>query len=276
MSSSITVGDYEISIIDDHIGTTRKPLQVYPDVPESAWDPYRSFALDETGSWNAQWRGHLIRRTDGAGPKILIDTGMGIGPHEHTGRNGELLDNLAAAGLAPGDIDIVVTTHCHGDHIGWNISDGKPTFLNATYRIAKNDWDFYSQADNVNPQFDASIRPLKAAGNLELVDGVVELARGITTYPTHGHTPGHQCVLVESGGETAVVTGDLFHNVAQVTEQTWCPTFDWNTDKSTASRKGLLARAQSENWTVCSGHLASGKSMGKVVDESGKSVWHAI
>ena len=175
-----------------------------------------------------------------------------------------------------GDIDIVVTTHCHGDHIGWNISDGKPTFLNATYRIAKNDWDFYSQADNVNPQFDASIRPLKAAGNLELVDGVVELARGITTYPTHGHTPGHQCVLVESGGETAVVTGDLFHNVAQVTEQTWCPTFDWNTDKSTASRKGLLARAQSENWTVCSGHLASGKSMGKVVDESGKSVWHAI
>ena len=219
--------------------------------------------------YQSQWRGHLIRRADGTGPCILVDTGMGPGPHQHTGKRGELLASLKKLGIQQEQVNAVVTTHCHGDHIGWNVSyDGdrpRPTFPNATYFIAANDWAHYTKPEMKNDAFEHSVRPLQGLGVLKLVKGVVEIAPGITTLPTNGHTPGHQCVLVQSRGETGVLTGDLFHNVAQVTEQHWCPTFDWRTDLSTASRRWLMWRAQAEEWVVFSGHLPTGSSMGRAL-----------
>ena len=205
---------------------------------------------------------------------------MGPGPHAHTGKNGELLDSLAKLGVEPGEIDVVVTTHCHGDHIGWNVTwDGetpRATFPNARYLVAANDWEFYSAAEPKNEAFERSVRPLEGLGALQLVRGEMEIAPGVHTLPTNGHTPGHQCVRVESGGETGVVTGDLFHNVAQVTEQEWCPVFDWRTDLSTASRRWLLWRAQAEGWLIFSGHLATNESIGRIVDRNGKPAWEAV
>jgi len=83
-------------------------------------------------------------------------------------------------------------------------------------------------------------------------------------------------VLVESGGKTGVITGDLFHSVAQVTEQSWCPSFDWNTTMSTQSRRSLLSIASTQDWVVFTGHLATGTSIGNVVYEGGKSVWKPL
>jgi glyoxylase-like metal-dependent hydrolase (beta-lactamase superfamily II) len=280
MSTSLRVGEYVIDLVDDHPGTPRDASVVYPDVPSSAWAPYRAIAFNKKGQFQAQWRGHLIRRVDGTGPVVLVDTGMGPGPHQHTGKNGELLDSLAALGVSPSDVTAVVTTHCHGDHVGWNVTweDGKPraTFPFAKYHPALNDWNHYSQPGVSNPAFQKSVVPLKDIGVLHPVSGEYELAPGVTTLPTNGHTPGHQCVKVDSGGQVAIITGDLFHNVAQVSEQHWCPTFDWRTDLSTASRRWLMWRAQMESWTVVSGHLPTGSSMGKIVERGGKPTWEPV
>ena len=279
-STQIVVGDYEISVVDDHIGFKRNPADVFVDVTSEEWDPHRRYALTPDGHWEAQWRGHLIRRVDGAGENVLVDTGAGPGPYEHGPPQGDLLTNLAALGVEPSGVDNVVTTHCHWDHIGWNLqADGNSetvTFPNAIYHVAKNDWEFYRDPANANDEFNSYVAPLDATGQLKLVLGGLELLEGVTLLPTNGHTPGHQCVLVQSGGETAVLTGDLFHNVAQISEQQWCPVFDWRQELSTASRRWLLWRALSENWTVVSGHLPTGMSMGKVVEEHGMPTWVAV
>ena len=279
-STQIVVGDYEISVVDDHIGLRRDPSDVFVDVTEAEWDSHRDYALAPEGYWEAQWRGHLIRRLDGSGENVLVDTGAGPGPYEHGPPQGDLLSNLDGLGVGMADIDNVVTTHCHWDHIGWNVSGegsaARTTFPNAIYHIARNDWAYYSDPSNENDEFNAYVAPLEGTGQLKLVLGELELMEGVTLLPTNGHTPGHQCVLVRSGGETAVLTGDLFHNVAQVREQHWCPVFDWRQDLSTASRRWLFWRAQSEGWTVVSGHLPTGMSMGKVVEEDGVPTWVSV
>ena len=279
-STQITVGDYEISVVDDHIGFKRNPADVFVDVSSEEWDPHRHYALTSDGHWEAQWRGHLIRRVDGAGGNVLVDTGAGPGPYEHGPPQGDLLTNLTALGIEPSGVDNVVTTHCHWDHIGWNLqTDGDSettTFPNAMYHVAENDWEFYGDPANANDEFNAYVAPLDATGQLKLVLGEHELMEGVTLLPTNGHTPGHQCILVQSGGETAVLTGDLFHNVAQIREQHWCPVFDWRQDLSTASRRWLLWRALAENWTVVSGHLPTGMSIGKVVEQDGNPTWVAV
>ncbi len=280
MPQTHKIGEIAITTVQDHPSPSRDPSVVYPSVPASAWDPYRSFALEPDGKYRSQWRGHLIRVPGKVGALMLVDTGMGPGPHAHTGKPGELLDSLASLKVRPEDISAVITTHTHGDHIGWNITweagKPKPTFPNATYFVAAADWDFYSNAKTPNEAFEKQVRPLRDIAKLKLVKGQVEVAPGVTTLPTNGHTPGHQCVLVQSAGETGVLTGDLFHNMAQVSEPQWCPTFDWNTDLSTASRRWLLWRAMAEGWTVFSGHLPDGRSIGRVVEKDGKSAWQPV
>ena len=163
-STQIKIGEYEISVVDDHIGLRRNPADVFVDVSSAEWDPHRDYALTSDGLWEAQWRGHLIRRSDGRGDNILVDTGMGPGPYEHGPPQGDLLTNLEKLGVNASDVNNVVTTHCHGDHIGWNMqgtgASASTTFPNATYHVAKNDWTFYSDPDNENDVFDVSSRPV--------------------------------------------------------------------------------------------------------------------
>ena len=200
--------------------------------------------------WVTEFKSHLIRSTNKEGPIILVDSGSGPTDDDQ----GKLLDNLNALGVQAADVDVVVTTHCHGDHIGWNVSykDGKPelTFPNATHWVASRDWEHYSKPENMDSAFEKSVLPLEDLGALKLISGVETIAPGISTLPTNGHTPGHQCVLIESDDETGVITGDLFHSVAQITEQTWCPTFDWNIDMSTESRRSLLRTAATQGLSL--------------------------
>ena len=280
MSSSTRVGQFEIHAVQDHASPARDPSKVYKGVPAEAWAQYKSIALEPDGTYRSQWRGHLVRSSATPDRLILVDTGMGPGPHQHTGRKGELLDSLSKLGVGREQVTDVVTTHVHGDHIGWNVLwDGRRpslTFPNARYHVANADWEHYTRPANANEAFDRQVRPLKDLGALSLVEGQQELTPGVRTLPASGHTPGHQCLLVESEGATAVITGDLFHNVAQVTEQDWCPVYDWNTKMSTESRHMVLGDAQANGWVVCSGHLPVGSNIGRVVEVDGRPAWQAV
>lgn len=280
MATESIVGNFKISVIPDNVSPLRRTSDVFPDVAYSHWNQYRNFALTQEGLLQSQWRGHLVRPISGTGPLVLVDTGAGPGPHDHTKRNGKLLDNLLAQGVAPDDIDHVVITHTHFDHIGWNVAwddcKPRPTFPNATYHVAQADWEYDASLENQNLPFRQSIEPLLSIADMNLVTGKIDIATGITIVPTNGHTPGHQCVVVKSEGKTGVLTGDLFHNVAQISEQAWCPVFDWNTEMSTNSRKFILRKAEREKWIVFSGHLANERSIGRVTRCGDIPKWEPI
>ena len=110
-----------------------------------------------------------------------------------------------------------------GAQFGWNMQDSgeasSTMFSNAAYHIAKNDWTYYGDPANENDVFDTQVVPLESTGQLKLVLGELERMDGVSLFPTNAHTSGHQCVLVQSGGETAVMACDLFHNVAQIRDQ---------------------------------------------------------
>lgn len=282
MATSATIGNLQITALVDLTPPPRDVSMIFPDVPADDWGPYRGFAL-ENGMWQTQYCSFLIRPSgEGDGPVVLVDTAMGPGPHDPGDVPGRLLEELAANGVDPGQVTSVVTTHPHGDHVGWNVSyDGdtpRATFPNARYMIARADWDHWTSAEvapNV-PAIGRSVQPLEGLGVLHLVDGVEEIAPGVSTVPANGHTPGHQCVLIESGGESGVIVGDLFHNVAQVTETEWCPSFDWNQDMARASRRDILGRAAGGGWTVFAGHLRIGDNIGMVTGSGDRFTWQSV
>ncbi|MBP05974.1 MAG: hypothetical protein CL728_04410 [Chloroflexi bacterium] len=272
----LNIGKFKINLVNDLIGVKRDPSHVYPNVTKGDWYKYKSFAQNSDGTIQSTWRGYLL---ESEGKNILIDTGMGPGPYDHTDKTGELLSNLLKLGKKPEDIDFVFITHTHGDHIGWNITwkDNSPnlTFPNAKYLVSKYDFDFYTE--NPNEDFEKQIYPLRELGALELIEGRTEIIKDVFSLPANGHTPGHQCLCLETqDDEKIILTGDLFHNEAQINEQFWCPIFDWNTMMSTISRVGLLNSAYKNQWIVCTGHLSDEKAIGRIKSNNDGFYWQPI
>jgi glyoxylase-like metal-dependent hydrolase (beta-lactamase superfamily II) len=149
------------------------------------------------------------------GKLVLIDAGCGVDKFQNT--NGRLLGHLASAGYAPGDIDMILFTHCHFDHL-WGISDGKNAsllFPSAEFVASETEVAFWS--DPALPsKVSAKQQPLVTQANLKLasprlrlIKAGAEVAPGVTTFDTAGHTPGHMSVHISSGREEMLLTGDV-------------------------------------------------------------------
>jgi glyoxylase-like metal-dependent hydrolase (beta-lactamase superfamily II) len=156
------------------------------------------------------------------------------------------LEGFRAAGLKFEDIDYVFCTHLHIDHCGWNtvLRDGRwvPTFPRAKYVFHKREYAAWEEATrrNENPPGNVwrfNCEPVVAAGQALLVDEDYALDDTIWLTPTPGHAPCHCCVHIRSGGQRAVVTGDLFHHALQVREPQWSTIFDWDPQQGIASRR---------------------------------------
>lgn len=259
MAHRTTVGNVEILSLMD-VGDWHLP-QFFKTVDPATWEAYRAIYPEAQcdGSSICTSATSYVLRT--GGKTILVDTGVGPGPHARIGgQEGRLVAEMQASGIAPGDVDLVVVTHLHFDHVGWNATqDGRdflPTFPNARYLLPQKDWRHYNQAEQreKTPYLDGT-RLLYRLGKVDLVDGEKLVTDDVTLLPTPGHTPGHQAVLVQSSGERAVIIGDAAHTPAQVQETDWSPGADVDPVQSSKTRAALFAKVEDEQMLLCAGHF---------------------
>ncbi|MFW5418464.1 MBL fold metallo-hydrolase [Nocardiopsis sp. CNT-189] len=188
------------------------------------------------------------------GRRILVDTGIGNGktranPAWNGLRTG-YLERLTAAGFPPDSVDLVVLTHLHTDHVGWNTLERsgawEPTFPNARYVVSRAERDFWRgyEMDAARRQmFRDSVDPVEEAGLLDPVDVPAEgaeAAPGVRLLPTPGHTPGHVAVRLDGGGGTALITGDCVHHPVQLARPDLTSCVDTDPEQARAVRGALL------------------------------------
>lgn len=183
---------------------------------------------------------------------IVVDTCIGndkrrLAPVFHQ-RQGDFLDRFRQAGYAPEDVDTVLCTHLHTDHVGWNtrLVDGRwvPTFANARYLLGREEvehWRGNADAGDEREAFADSVQPLFDAGLVDLVETDHRLCDEVALEPTPGHTPGHVSVRIHSGGREALITGDIVHNPAQLARPEWSCFIDHTPELGIATRRRVLA-----------------------------------
>jgi glyoxylase-like metal-dependent hydrolase (beta-lactamase superfamily II) len=178
---------------------------------------------------------------------VLIDTGVGNDkPREGSPlwhqRRGGYLDDLGAAGVTPDQVDLVVCTHLHVDHVGWNtrLEAGRwvPTFPRATYLFAGEEWDYWRHERD--PCIADSVVPVVEAGQAALVSADHVIDPWLRLEPTPGHTPGHTCVRLTTEAGEAVFAGDLMHRTVQVAEPQWSSRFCWDPRMAATTRRAFV------------------------------------
>jgi glyoxylase-like metal-dependent hydrolase (beta-lactamase superfamily II) len=213
------------------------------------------------------------------GRTILIDTGVGNGKTRHesplwNNRQGTWLDDLAAAGVKPEQVDTVVCTHLHVDHVGWNtrLERGTwvPTFPNARYVMPGDEWEFWKweAANGREPSgcIADSVTPVIEAGRATLVGPDYTIAPGLAFEPTPGHTPGHVAVRLTTPAGQAVFAGDLMHRTVQVAEPQWNSQFCHDGVRARKTRKAFVERHADSGVLVMPAHFPH---PGYVVREDG-------
>jgi glyoxylase-like metal-dependent hydrolase (beta-lactamase superfamily II) len=253
------LGEYEITALLD--GTHPFPIDSVMTYV-SKEDVQRDLARDDLtvpiqGSINA----FLIN----TGTKlILIDTGAGV---LYGDCCGHLLDNLRAAGYQPDEVDEVLLTHLHKDHVGGVVLGAKMAFPNAVLRTSQTEADYWLNSANkatapafLNSFFDsaiASVAPYQAAGRFLPFNENQRLEPGIASIATPGHTPGHTAYLIQSSSQTLIVWGDMIH-VASIQLQNPTASVEYDTDAIAAqrSRRTMLALAASNHYLVGAAHIA--------------------
>lgn len=207
-----------------------------------------------------------------AGQCILVDTCYGNQkqrverPQAHM-LNGSYLQRLAEAGVHSDEIDIVLCTHLHYDHVGWNtrLVDGRwvPTFRNARYLFSRIDRDHFEAVsrDPTQPQIDRgayvdSVLPILEAGQAELVEGVHELGPSLMIEPAPGHTPGHVVLKIVSRNERAVLCGDVLHYPLQIFHPEMKSLAVVDVDQELTTRKRILCECAELGSLLLPGHFA--------------------
>ncbi|MET9610155.1 MBL fold metallo-hydrolase [Streptomyces sp. NPDC006512] len=189
------------------------------------------------------------------GLRILVDTGIGNGkeranPAWHRLRT-DYLDRLERAGFSPETVDVVILTHLHTDHVGWNTRSHAgtwvPTFPNARYLVSRTEWDHWASVDMDGPRqqmFRDSVHPVADHGLLDLVEvpaGGLVAAPGVTLVPVPGHTPGQVAVRLDSRGSSALITGDCIHHPVQLAAPGIHSHVDIDPARAEATRRDLLS-----------------------------------
>jgi glyoxylase-like metal-dependent hydrolase (beta-lactamase superfamily II) len=244
--------------------------EFFPDTHEEDWLPHRDWLVDE---------GALVRESESivlpmqsyvvqtSHHTILVDTCVGNNkqrpnrPTWHQKTDTTYIDNLAAFGLTPQDIDIVMCTHLHHDHVGWNtqLVDGRwvPTFPNAKYLMSKKELEVFSEHDDpaATPSLGDSVLPVVESGQAQLISSDFVLDDEVWLEPTPGHTPDHFAVRLQSGNHHAVIGGDLMHSPVQCMHPEWRARPDWDPELARKTRRAFMETHADLQSLVCMMHF---------------------
>ena len=278
MPGRITVGNVDIVAVLDMVPPAREPNMMFPTTSSQDWDSHQD-CLEE-GQLQLYYL-HFFLRSQGK--VIMVDTGMGPGPHPDRGnRTGDLVNQLKSRGVETGDVDVVAHTHLHGDHVGWNVdysgSQPAPTFPKARYLVPRLDWEHFTKPDVIGsaPQVTNSVIPLEGMGVMDLVDSEYDITGEVKTLSAPGHTPGHMVIVITSQGEKAMVVGDLLHSKAQVARPDWTAGVDTDKEASRSNRERILDDAEAEGFVIAAGHFHPDDHIGKVVRLDGRRYWQVL
>jgi len=269
-----TFDDVEIARVLEFEMPLIPPEVLLPDATPEAVAPHLDWLtphlLDpETGSLVMAFHS-LVIKTDHH--TIVVDTCGGNdkprpGKPRYDMKRWPYLDALAAAGVQPQDVDFVMCTHLHVDHVGWNtrLENGRwvPTFPNAKYLFGRAEYDFW-EAEWRKPDFPDdpygldSVLPVVEAGLAEFIEDDYGIDDAVTLEPTPGHTPGHLCLRVEGrtkGSGDAVMSGDLMHHALQCAHPEWNSVFCVDPEQSRATRRAFLERYADTGTLVMPAHF---------------------
>ena len=273
---SIQVGRIEVIPLCD--ARVPLPLDVeLPLDPPDGWQPFRDaypWVFLGEASWDFHIHAFAIRTPDAL---VMIDTGIGAeAPIDWGPVSGSIAAELVVAGIEPHEVEHVVHTHLHLDHIGGaTLGDGQPRFPFAKHHVHPADWEAFRDAEDPRDReaFQRCIRPLANRDMIDVTEEDHEIVLGVGVVHAPGHTPGHRAVLVSSGGECLLITGDALHHPAQVTHPEWLSTHDADPATGVQTRNTLLGRARDEGLSTCVPHFA--EPFGRVVSVDGLDQWQS-
>lgn len=219
--------------------------------------------LDERGRLVLSMHSLVVRT-----PKrlLVVDTCIGNDKERSYPRwnhmQSDFLERFCAAGFALEAVDTVLCTHMHVDHVGWNtrLVDGvwQPTFANARYLYADTEWQHWRvEPQEYGPVIEDSVAPIFDAGLADLVPQNHQVCDEVQLVPTPGHTPGHVSVKIESGGQRAIITGDMIHHPCQIAHPEWSSTADVDGDASATTRADFLQAYADQPTLIIGTHFAT-------------------
>jgi glyoxylase-like metal-dependent hydrolase (beta-lactamase superfamily II) len=274
----VTIGSVEVTALLD-TGLLMNPRMFMPQHADQFVAECGHLA-DARGLMPMAITCYLVRS---GGKNILIDSGLGNRRRPNFPL-GHLDESLAKAGLEPGDIDIVLNTHMHIDHVGWNTIDREDGsrevfFPNAQFWYQQAEWDYWMQPERMGEPGNAHLveccEPLRNTGRITFAEAETAIDEHLTYVPTPGHTPGHVAIGIVSQGQRAVVVGDASHHPVQLIHPDWSPAFDYDPVQSAKSRDRLFDWAIEEQRTWLAGHWDH-PGLGRLVRLEGKRTFQAL
>ena len=286
-----TLGKIRVHRIEEWRGTFSPPRELFQGFSADDWNDHEEeFTPDyydpASGKLFAFLQSWVLDTGD---QRILFDTGAGNDKDRPNlpifgNLKTDFLDRLAAAGFQPEDIDTVVCSHIHVDHVGWNtrLIDGRwePTFRNARYVLPVRDRDYWDPlVESRGPgvigtivnagMFEDSVRPILEAGRAEWVDDGFEVGPGLVLHARPGHTPGSTVMQASSDGVEAMFVGDVVHHPAQIYRPEWNSAFCEDPDQARDTRRQVLGEAADREALLIPAHFGGAHAARVVRDGAG-------
>ena len=285
--TTVSIGDVQVTRVEEVLGPGFDANLLLPDWTPEILNEHGSWLMPNffharTGKFISSIHSWVIRTGKHT---ILVDTCAGNHKHRPASPRFHMLDrpyldNLRAAGVAPEEVDYVLCTHLHVDHVGWNtrLIDGRwvPTFPNAKYVFSKIDRDYFDPKGGEGGKdpnnalvFDDSVLPVIASGQAMAIDAPHNLGDQLLIEPAPGHTPGHVTIKLTSKGFEALFIGDIMHHPIQIYRPDWNSAFCVQPIEARKTRRRVLEHCASHGSLLMPAHFGR-PHVGHIHEKSGQ------